>query len=556
MPFAAHPDASSADERTVAQKLLQMLAEHGVEHVYGLPGVHNLAFWDSPVGPRIIGVRHEQTAGYAADGFARTTGKLGVALTTTGPGAMNVVAAFGEAAVSHSSIIVIASDVSSALRRDVPRGILHEMRDQAAAFAPLATQTPDGAMAWNCATAEDAIIALERALSYQANFGEVAAYIGVPTDVLSQFTSYGVNSSMRTVGTLDTAEWISAVNASQRPIIWIGGGAAALADEPDGEHLLRAFVERTGALVVASFAARGVLAGHPQLVEAPVHEPEVHALLEQADCLIVLGSDFDGMNTRNWRIPTPASVVTLNHADEPIRTNLPNAVHLRASLSHLEHITSDIAPKSPWRDITGLEASLRTRVRNDERGEVGMAVVDAIEAAWPDDAAVVVDMCVAGYWIAGYLKQPRPRRLAYPVGWGTLGFALPAAIGPATAGTPTLAVCGDGGAMFAIGELATYVQEHLPITLLINDDGGYGMLRFDQQVFGHPERGVDLVTPDWLELAGSFGIDGVEVPVEALAGALQWAHARNVLGQPCVIVIRDVLYPPRTTSPRWNEPMA
>ena len=314
MPFTVHPDSSGATDRSVAEALLQLLSNHGVEHVYGLPGVHNLAFWDSSTGPQIIGVRHEQTAGYAADGFARATGRLGVALTTTGPGAMNIVAAFGEAAVSHSSVIVIASDVSTALRRDEPRGILHEMRDQAAAFAPLATQTLDGPMAWNCVTAEEAIERLAGALAHQAHFGEVAAYIGVPTDVLSQRTSYGITSQMRTAGALETSAWTDEVNAAQRPLVWVGGGAAALCDRPNGEALLRDFVERIGAPVVASFAARGVLSGHAQLVEAPVHEPEVNALLAQCDCLIVLGSDFDGMNTRNWRLPMPSSVVTLNQS--------------------------------------------------------------------------------------------------------------------------------------------------------------------------------------------------------------------------------------------------
>ncbi len=534
-----------------------MLSDAGVETVFGLPGVHNLAFWDSAVGPRIMGVRHEQTCGYAADALARTTGRLGIALTTTGPGAMNILAAFGEAAVSHSSIIVISSDVSTALRREEPRGILHEMRDQAAAFAPLATQTLNGPMAVNCRTAEEAISALSSALAHHEGFGEVAAYIGVPTDVLSQRTEYGVNSELRTAGLLDLTPASATLNASVRPLVWLGGGAAALCDRDGGANMLRAFVDRLGAPVVTSFAARGVLAGHPLLIEAPVHEPEVNAVLEQADCLIVLGSDFDGMNTRNWRLAVPERVITINHSDQPVRTNLPDALHITWDLGCISDLTSQIAAHEPWLDVRTIALRTRERLRLDPRGCDGMTLVEAVETAWPADGALVVDMCVAGYWLAGYAQQPRPRRLAYPVGWGTLGFSLPAAIGPASAGIPTLAVCGDGGAMFAIGELATYVQEQLPITLVINDDGGYGMLRFDQQAFGHPERGVDLVTPDWLTLAESFGIHAVEVPNfgDDLQEALRSAHARNVLGQPAVIVIRGKLHPPRTTSPRWNEPM-
>ena len=538
-----------------------MLAAHGVDRVFGLPGVHNLPFWDVEDGPRIIGVRHEQAAGYAADGLARSGGGLGVALTTTGPGAMNVLAAFGEAAVSHSSILVIASDVSSALRRSEPRGILHEMRDQAAPFVPLASRFSDGRpMAHTATSADDAIAWLAQMLEHHAQHGEIAGYLGIPTDLLTAHVaaaSFDAAASAivtRAFENVDLTDAVTAMDAMERPVLWLGGGTAALSGRAGGAAALEEFAQRLQGPIVTTFAARGVLAGHPLVIDAPVHEPEVHAILEAADGLVVLGSDFDGMNTRNWRVPLPQRVVSVNHAVEPVRTNLPEATHVLADLGMLPTITSAMEAHGPWRRVHDVADVIRGRLRIDPRGEAGMRLVEAVESAWPDAAALVVDMCVAGYWLAGYARQPRAQRLAYPVGWGTLGFALPAAIGTASAGTPTLAVCGDGGALFAIGELATYAQEGLPITLLIDDDGGYGMLRFDQRVFGHPERGVDLVTPDWLALAASFGISGMRG--DALEEALRWGHARNREGEPAVIVTSLALHPPRTTSPRWSEPMA
>ena len=122
---------------TVAGAVLEVLGEAGVRTVFGLPGVHNLAFWrDAGSGaPEIVLVRHEQTAVYAADGLARATGGLGAALTTTGPGAANAVAAFGEAAASHSPVVLVASEISTRLQRPgVVRGALHESLDQAALF--------------------------------------------------------------------------------------------------------------------------------------------------------------------------------------------------------------------------------------------------------------------------------------------------------------------------------------------------------------------------------------------------------------------------------------
>jgi acetolactate synthase-1/2/3 large subunit len=181
-----------------------------------------------------------------------------------------------------------------------------------------------------------------------------------------------------------------------------------------------------------------------------------------------------------------------------------------------------------------------------------VAVVDAVERAWPDANAIVCDMAVAGYWVGGYAAVRRSRQMLYPVGWGTLGYGLPAAIGVAASGTPTLAVVGDGGLAMALGELATVRQLNLPITLLVVDDGGYGMLRFDQQRGGHPERGVDLLGPRWEELAAAFAlpIDRPDNP-DDLRDALARAA---VSGDPRLIVYRATLFPPRSTSPRWADP--
>ena len=123
-------------------------------------------------------------------------------------------------------------------------------------------------------------------------------------------------------------------------------------------------------------------------------------------------------------------------------------------------------------------------------------------------------MCIPGYWIAGFHGFHRPRKLQYPMGWGTLGFAFPAALGAALAGTgPTVSISGDGGFLFACGELATMAQERLPFTAVIVDDGGYGMLRYDQEKAGEATYGVDLATPDFAALAESFG-----VPAETVDG--------------------------------------
>src|SRR4051794_34513097 len=125
---------------TGARRLLEVLASHGVEVVFGLPGVHNLPVWQALRGSgiRMVGVRHEQTAGYAADGYARATGRLGVAVVTTGPGAANTLGAVGEAMASRTPLLVVATDIPTSGRREgVHRGMLHELPGQADLFAPV-----------------------------------------------------------------------------------------------------------------------------------------------------------------------------------------------------------------------------------------------------------------------------------------------------------------------------------------------------------------------------------------------------------------------------------
>ena len=181
--------------------------------------------------------------------------------------------------------------------------------------------------------------------------------------------------------------------------------------------------------------------------------------------------------------------------------------------------------------------------------------LDAIRFAVPDDGIVVADMCIPGYWLAGFHTPAAPRKLQIPLGWGTLGYAFPAALGAALADRgPVVAIAGDGGFLYAPGELATVAQEQIPLTLVIVDDGGYGMLRYDQDVTGADRYGVDLVTPDFVALAQSFGIRAQQV--DGLDDDFGAALAEHVLDpEPSVLVALtpEPLIPPPNTSPNWDR---
>ena len=486
---------------TGANRIVETLGELGVGVAFGLPGIHNLALWralsDSAI--RLIGVRHEQAAAYAADGHARTSGEVGVALVTTGPGAANTVAATGEAWAAGSPVVVLATDIPSNLRRPgTYRGVLHETRDQAAMFAPVvkrATTSRDPG-----SVPGDLLAATELALAPPTG----PVYLGVPTDYLSaELTSRDgsapAQASPREPDEPELEAAIALLLSARAPLICAGGGAT----RAGAGGAVAALAERLAAPVVMSYAAKGLLPpDHPCAAPATLHHPEVGALWDDADLVIAIGTDFDGTTTQNWALPSPARMIAVNvdaedaaKSYEPDLTVVGDAARVTALLAERLPGAADLEPTRQRLEL--VRGGLRDAIAADEP-EV-LAFLDAMAELLPDDASLFADMCIPGYWLAGFHRGARQRSFAYPM-WGTLGFALPASLGAAAGGDRTVCVCGDGGFLFACGELATLAQERLPVTVIVVDDGGYGMLRFDQLEAGAESFGVDLDTPDLVTL--------------------------------------------------------
>jgi acetolactate synthase-1/2/3 large subunit len=530
---------------TGAQLIVDLLEEQGVEVAFGLPGVHNLALWEALRGSRIrlVGVRHEQAAAYAADGYARATGRLGVALTTTGPGAANTLGAVGEAWASRSPILAIATDIPAALRRpDTYRGVLHETTDQAAMFAPVTKSTRvigdvgDVAMAVPAAIA-DAVTAPCR-----------PTYVQVPTDLLGAEVGGPAEAHAPATAAAPAVDDAAALlSEAERPLIWAGSGAVGAAAE------VAALAERLAAPVITTYGAAGLLpASHPCTVGMPPHVEPVGRLWDQADLVIAVGSDLDGVQTQNFAQPQPPRVVAVNVDPQDATKNYRADVVLPAEAATA---CARLAEAVPARALDGL-ADVLHGVRADACGTLdarALRFLDAISFAIPDDGIVVADMCIPGYWLAGFHTPAHPRKLQIPLGWGTLGYAFPASLGAALAGEgPVVAIAGDGGFLYAPGELATVAQERIPLTLVIVDDGGYGMLRYDQDVSGADRYGVDLVTPDFVALAQAFGIRAQQV--DGLDDEFGEALAEHVLDEePSVLVAMtpEPLIPPPNTSPNW-----
>jgi len=549
--------SASSGILTGARAAVAALEDAGVEIAFGLPGVHNLPLWrelnGSPI--RLVGVRHEQTAAYAADGYARASGRLGVALTTTGPGAANTLAAVGEAWASRQPILVIATDIPSTARRPgVWRGALHEATDQAAMFMPVVKE------AIRVRSADEIGPAVSRAARTALEAPARPVYVEIPTDLLSGETDgteanlkepQGGRTPSRELEGSQLERATALLERARRPLVWAGGGALQAGA---GEAVAR-LAERLVAPVLLTYSASGLLGPrHPCLVEGPPHVPEVGALWDEADVVVAIGSDFDGMMTQGWKMPQPPHLVAINVDPRDASKNYrPDVVvegdAARAAAALADRLGERGGLDSLARRLRELGRALRERLAAED--PEATAFLDAIEGALPDDAILVCDMCIPGYWLGGFHRTPAPRKLSYPLGWGTLGCAFPQGLGAALAGAgPAVSISGDGGFLYACGELAAAKQEDIPLTAVIVDDGGYGMIRYDQDLHGDPREGVDLTNPDFVALAASFGIraDSVDGLGEHFGVALKGHVA---LKEPTMLVARAALGPPPNVSPRW-----
>jgi thiamine pyrophosphate-dependent acetolactate synthase large subunit-like protein len=368
------------------------------------------------------------------------------------------------------------------------------------------------------------------------------AYLEVATDLLAADVGAGerlASSEAGSAASLDDA--VARLESASRPLLWVGGGARDAAEE------VQRLASRLGAPVLTTYGAAGVLPpGHPCLVGLPPHVEAAGRLWDEADVVVAIGSDLDGVQTQNFMQPQPETLIAVG-LEQP--TNYRVDVWVEGDAGEIAAALADA--------VGAREATFdAAEIRADACGALdatALRFLDAIRFAVPRDGNVVVDMCIPGYWLAGFYTPGAPRRLQVPLGWGTLGYAFPAALGAALSGTgPTVSISGDGGFLFACGELATMAQEKIPLTAVIVDDGGYGMLRYDQELAGAETYGVDLHTPDFVGLAESFGVRAEAV--DGLDDSFGEALAAHVASDgPSVLVARTPvpLVPPPNTSPNW-----
>jgi acetolactate synthase-1/2/3 large subunit len=381
-------------------------------------------------------------------------------------------------------------------------------------------------------------------------------YVEIPTDLL---TAEPADAEAETkdwewtagLEDADLEPALDLLSDAERPLIWAGGGAMR---SGAGEAVAR-LAERLPAPVITTYQAAGLLGrDHPCDVGLPPFVPEAGGLWDDADLVIAIGSDLDGTSTQNWAQPRPPRMLAINvDAVDAAKNYAPDVVLVGDARVVCEALTANLPEGLGVAALAARLERLRDEawLRLDHDEPHAVEFLRSVARALPDEAVVVCDMCIPGYWLGGFYRPPAPRRLLYPLGWGTLGCAFPQGLGAALAGAgPAVSFSGDGGFLYAAGELATMAQEQIPLTAVIVDDGGYGMLRYDQRQKGDPPFGVDLKTPDFAALAKTFGVhaETVQGLGDEFAGALPHQVRDR---RPSVLVAKAALDPPPNTSPRW-----
>jgi acetolactate synthase-1/2/3 large subunit len=517
--------AQTVKARTGGKLVAESLEALGAEVAFGVPGIHALAIWDGLRTSRLeaIGLRTELSAGFAADGYARTSGRPAPLLLSTGPGALISLAALMEAASAHVPVVAIASQIPRDLI-GAERGFLHELPDQKASFEPVVK------WAARAETAEQVPELLAEGWRRALTPPSGPVFVEIPVDVLAGETDVAVGEPDGRPEThplpdgelLDEAARLLA--GAERPVLWAGGGVLRSGAWTE----LRTVAERLGAPVATTYMGKGAfpeddpLAAGTALDEAPVRE-----LLGGADVLLAVGTELGAETTGQYELELSGRLI---HVDaDPRRIGATyEALGLVGNAGGVLGALAERLPEEPREDGPSRVASVRQRIA-ERRSERELGLLRAVRDALPRDAVTTWDMTILAYWAAAHFPVYEPRTFLYPLGSGTLGYAWPAGLG-ASLGVPgrkVLAVAGDGGFNYGIAELAAARQYGLDAKLLLVDDGGYGILREYQRDQFDETTSVDLVEPDFRELVEAFGVPVVSVPPEQLGEALAAAFAED-----------------------------
>lgn len=566
---------TSVARRNGGDLVVETLEALGAKTVFGIPGQHALGLFDalSRSDLHFVSSRVENNAAFAADGYSRATGEVGVLFLSTGPGALTSLAGLQEAYATSVPMVVVASQIPLSGLGARRKGMLHQLDDQKASAANVtksqrtvhhASGIPSAIQdAW-----ADAITVPQGPVWIEVPQDVLLAEVFVPPvdDALAE--AYEHPPRLELVD--EAVRWLS---EAKRPAIVAGGGVR----RAGGKDALLAVAEKLDAPVICTPGGNGAFPWeHPLSLQAWIEDRYTTEVLEEADVLIVVGSSLGEVSSNYFTLAPRGRLIQIDAEPRVLESNVP-ALGIRADAKVALEYLSD-ALTNAGQDATSGESVISrdwASLFDAETGNVTpaeavkrvLAKVTArfdaqdlakerqfmadIRAAVPDNMHTFWDMTIAAYW-AWNCWDARSGEFHSAQGAGGLGFGFPSAIGGAMGlavyenrdadgdDTPqrVLAVAGDGSSMYSISELATAKQHNVPVTWLIVDDGGYGILReYMEGAFGKATA-TELARPDFVALAESFGVPAQKVEPENVGQALAEAFAGE---GPNVVVVETLL---------------
>ncbi|MDU9394363.1 5-guanidino-2-oxopentanoate decarboxylase [Pseudomonas sp. zfem002] len=516
---------------TGGQALVRLLANYGVDTVFGIPGVHTLELYRGLPGSGIRHVltRHEQGAGFMADGYARVSGKPGVCFVITGPGVTNAATAIGQAYADSVPLLVISSvNHTSSLGKGW--GCLHETQDQRAMTAPI---TAFSAVALSAADLPQLIA---RAWAVFDSERPRPVHISVPLDVLAapvphDWSNEVVRRPGRGVPSPELLDRAAArLAAAKRPMIIAGGGAI------DASAQLQRLSTRLAAPLFTSVAGKGLLAPDAPLnAGASLCVEPGWQLIAEADVVLAVGTEM--ADTDFWRERLPLSGDLLRVDIDPRKFNdfYPCALALhgdaRQTLAGILQRLPDTCrePAAAIAAVAGLRQAIR--VGHGPLQGIHQAILDRVAAELPENAFISTDMTQLAYTGNYAFASRAPRSWLHPTGYGTLGYGLPAGIGAMFGGDgrPGLVLVGDGGFLYTAQELATAVEElDRPLVVLLWNNDALGQIRDDMLGLDIEPIGVLPRNPDFAGLGRAFGCHVAQpASLDELQQELRSGFARN-----------------------------
>ena len=530
--------ASPTRAPSCGEAVVRLLEQYGVDTVFGIPGVHTLEIYRGLAASEIrhVSPRHEQGAAFMADGYARVAGKPGVCTLITGAGLTN--AATPIAGAYHDSIpMLVVSSATACADNGRGHGSLHDLPDQRAFMATITAESIE------VRDPAELPEAFARAFEIFESRRPRPVHIGMPIDVLDLPGPAWERLPAR--GTRPLAEpalierAVELLASAERPMLLLGGGAVAAGGEA------AAVAERLGAPVGLTVNAKGVLPdSHPLSLGTTLTLNPVHAAFSEADVVLAVGTEFG--ETDYFYAPGAAaphfagSLVRVDIDADQLNRQRPAAIGLHGdSAATLAAIDAGLAARGRERSSQGdRAAALRSGRRWWHGAEEFMPFLAALDRGIPENGILVADSTQPAYVAHHSWPGRAPRGYIAPGGFGTLGPALPMAIGAQLAAPrrPVAALAGDGGALFTIQELASAADLGLPIALVIWQNDGYGEMRDSMDRISAPRMGTEVTAHDFMLLAEGFGCRGVRTEsLDDLPGALAEAFAAD---RPTLVEVR------------------